>query len=384
MPRIASVLGFAAMASALVARSAQIMGMSEFTVDVKFNPDFKPPTDAADVVRRGARRGGNGTTPAHDSPTRPDAEYYAELEIGTPPQKMNLLFDTGSSDLWLFGADAKGSIEKDQNRWNASKSTTAKPIKDATWSIRYGDGSGATGLVYSDVVSIAGLKVRGQAVESASEVFSQYSGTDILGSPVSGIVGFAFDKRNHAKPQVKTPFSNMKGHLTKPVFTVDLRHQADGTFGFGFVDDSKYTGDLTYSMVDSSTGYWTFTSPGYAINDGAFVLQNMTGIVDTGGSTSTVPSPAYNAYTDAIANYTEKFDCGKVLPDFHFGVGNNKTIKVEGVHLKQTNDDGTCQLKLYDGGGGSTAFFGSPFMMGAYVVFEDGSDGARVGWANSA
>lgn len=110
----------------------------------------------------------------------------------------------------------------------------------------------------------------------------------------------------------------------------------------------------------------------------------MTGIVDTGGSTSTVPTPAYNAYTAAIANYTEKFDCATALPDFYFGVGNNQTIKVDGVHLKQTNDDGTCQLKLYDGGGGDYAFFGSPFMMGAFVVFEDGKDGARVGWAQSS
>ncbi len=226
MLSITSILGFASLASALAVRSASIQGASEFTIPVKYNPNFKPPTTGPAVVRRGTP---NGTTPAHDSPTRPDQEYYAEIDVGTPPQKMNLLFDTGSADLWLFGADAKGAIEKDQNRWNHSQSSTSRLITGATWGIHYADGSGADGTVYHDIVSVAGLKIRGQGVEYASSVSPQYSGTDILGSPVSGIVGFAFDKKNKAKPQQKTPFSNMKRHLAKPVFTVDLKHQA-GTF----------------------------------------------------------------------------------------------------------------------------------------------------------
>ncbi|KAM3498969.1 hypothetical protein MY10362_007742 [Beauveria mimosiformis] len=387
MPSIATVLGFASVASALAVRAASIQGANEFTIPMRYNPNFKPPSSSPDAVRgrRGSPDDGGGTTPARDSPTRPDQEYYAEIEVGTPPQTMNLMFDTGSADLWLFGADAAGAVEQDQNRWNHSKSSTAQLVDGAAWSIHYGDGSGASGTVYRDVVSVAGLEISGQGVEYANAVMPQSSGIDVLGSPVSGIVGFAFDKKNKARPQQKTPFSNMKSHLAKPVFTVDLKHQADGTFGFGFVDSSKYTGDLTYSSINSATGFWTFTSPGYAVNDGAFAAYDMTGIVDTGGSTSTVPSPAFKAYTDAIANYTETFDCSTTaLPDFYFGVGNNKTIKVDGLHLKQTNEDGSCQLKLYDGGSGNYAFFGSPFMAGAYVVFEDGADGARVGWANSA
>ncbi|KAM3485148.1 hypothetical protein MY8738_001616 [Beauveria namnaoensis] len=375
MVGLKSVLAYTSLASAAVVPAPLVNFAGEtgrFTVDLKYNENFqRGPRLPAIAARQ--------TTPAHDSKTRPDGEYYAEVLVGTPPQKINLLFDTGSSDLWLFGADVSGEVDNGQAKWNHTSSSTAKLVQGGKWSIGYGDGSGAKGTIYKDTVSIAGASITGQGVEYATTVYPQYSGDNILGVPVSGIVGFGFDNINTASPKQKTLFSNLKPHLDQPVFTVDIKHRADGTFGFGFIDDSKYTGDITYTDVDSSRGFWTITSTGYQIGDDEFVETEYSGIVDTGGSSFEVPSAAYEAWRS-------KFPAGAitaqtVLPDFTFGIEGAR-IRVPGNNLKEKKSDGTYGLNIYDGGANS-AFFGSPSLTGAYVVFEDGDNGPRLGWATS-
>ncbi|TQV89968.1 endothiapepsin precursor [Cordyceps javanica] len=386
MPKITSILRFTSVASVLAVNAAPFQNDTQFTIPVRYNPNFvlpePEPEPGLDVARR--QEADQGSTPANVSPTRPEGEYYIEVDIGTPPQKMNLVFDTGSSDLWLFGANSQGDIGQDQNRWDPGASSTAQLVPDATWNRRYSDGSGAEGTVYQDSVSMAGVTIREQAVELAQTVRSQRNRNAILGSPVSGVIGFAFDSKNKATPQQKTPFSNMKAGLAKPVFTVNLKKEADGTFGFGFIDESKYTGELVFSSVDSSKGAWTFTSPGYAINDEPFVDAPMIATIDTGSAASQIPAPAYSAYRRANRGVPDVFDCGTALAAFQFGIGNGQAIKVDGEKLKYRRPDGKCQLRLVGGlRGRDTAFFGAPFLEAAYVVFEDGSEGPRVGWATS-
>jgi hypothetical protein len=48
-----------------------------------------------------------------------------------------------------------------------------------------------------------------------------------------------------------------------------------GTYNFGTIDSSKYTGAITYVNVDASRGHWNVTGSGYAVGNGSFVSNSI-------------------------------------------------------------------------------------------------------------
>ncbi|KAG6124175.1 hypothetical protein E4U28_001691, partial [Claviceps purpurea] len=145
--------------------------------------------------------------------TENDIEYLTPVQIGTPPQTLDLLFDTGSSDLWVFSND---------NGRGRGKSSTAKQLGGLTWEIQYGNGASPSGNVYQDVVAVGGLKVQEQAVQTAQKVSRDFTDDTMT----SGLMGLAFTSINNVRPmQQKTFMDNAKHLLDAPLFTTDLKYQ---------------------------------------------------------------------------------------------------------------------------------------------------------------
>lgn len=166
-----------------------------------------------------------GEVAANPAPQGYDLEYIAEVDIGSPAQKLYFDFDTGSSDLWTFSENTPSAQVNGHPKYRPSQSSTAKKLSGYSWSINYADGSNSKGDVYTDKVTIGGLTVKTQAVETATQVSSQFSNNP--SSQFTGLLGLGFDKLNTVRPtQQKTWFSNIKSSLDKALFTANLNHQS--------------------------------------------------------------------------------------------------------------------------------------------------------------
>ncbi|KAL9001071.1 MAG: hypothetical protein Q9188_005538 [Gyalolechia gomerana] len=320
------------------------------------------------------------------TPTEYDSEYLTPVTIGG--QQLNLDFDTGSSDLWVFSSELSASQSNGHDIYNPSLSNSSKEIPGATWSITYGDGSNSKGIVYTDTVTVGQTSFTGQAVELAQEISEQFQ-ADMNND---GLLGLAFDSLNTVRPNAqKTFFSNVLPSLSAPLFTVDLKKGAPGTFDFGFVDAAKHTGEVTFVDADSSQGFWTFTSSGYSVGGGGGAVNSspIEAIADTGTTLLYLPDAIVDAYYGAVdgaqndqqqGGYT--YPCSAELPDISFGIG-GYTAVVPGSYVNYAPVDAsgtTCFGGIQSSAGIGLNIFGDIFLKSQFVVFQ-GGDNPQLGFA---
>lgn len=275
----------------------------------KYNASMPAHLDAIVKSYRGTSTKRSGPTKraegsATTTPEAYDEAYITNIQVGTPAQTLPMDFDTGSSDLWVFSSETSSSQVNGQKTYDISASSTASKMTGASWKISYGDGSTSSGNVYTDVVKIGNISVTGQAVESATSVSSEFTSD----SSSSGLVGLAMSSLNTVSPTAqKTFFDNAKSQLGSALFTADLKHDTAGTYTFGALDSSSYTGTIYYAnLYNSSTslaGYWTFQASGYAVGNGTTTTTTASTSSNSHSShSSTNPFGAFASESSSSSN----------------------------------------------------------------------------------
>lgn len=130
-----------------------------------------------------------------------------------------------------------------------------------------------------------------------------------------------------------------EGLLTSQLFAVDLKKGVPGTYDFGYIDNTKHTGTITYTPVTSSRGFWEFTGTGYGVGSGAFTSTSIDGIADTGTTLLYLPSAVVTAYYRQVSGAQNSAQyggyvvpCSATLPSLTLGIGSYRAV-VPGNYL---------------------------------------------------
>ncbi|ESW99655.1 hypothetical protein KL918_001411 [Ogataea parapolymorpha] len=329
------------------------------------------------------KRSDESASSGHNTPLTNylNAQYFTEIQLGTPGQSFKVILDTGSSNLWVPSSDCTSLACYLHTKYDHDESSTYQK-NGSSFAIQYGSGS-LEGYVSQDTLTIGDLVIPKQDfAEATSE-----PGLAFAFGKFDGILGLAYDtiSVNRIVPPIYNAIN--LGLLDTPQFGFYLgdtskSEQDGGEATFGGYDVSKYTGDITWLPVRRKA-YWEVKFSGIALGDEYAPLENTGAAIDTGTSLIALPSQLaeiLNSQIGAEKSWSGQYqiDCDKrdSLPDLTFNFdGYNFTISPYDYTLEVS---GSCISAFtpmdLPAPIGPMAIIGDAFLRRYYSVYDLGRD----------
>lgn len=317
------------------------------------------------------------------------AQYYAPISIGTPAQSFEVIYDSGSSNLWVPSSECGFCLH---TKYDHTKSSTYV-ANGEIFNITYGSGS-LSGFLSTDTVQVGGATITGQTFAEATNL----PGLAFQLGKFDGICGLAF--KSISVDGVQPPlFSGVaEGSISDPVFAFYLTEAASGSeLTVGGYDPTKYTGEITWIPLTSES-YFEFALGGMSIN-GKPITSAKYAVADSGTSIMAGPSAdvkklaAMVGATPVPINPNEyTIDCSKIsgLPTLNITLAGTDFSLTAAEYVDKVSQGGET-ICLFGFTGidipaprGPLWILGDIFMRKYYTIFDATPGAERVGYALAA
>jgi len=230
-----------------------------------------------------------------------DIEWLGVISVGTPAQEFSVIFDTGSTDLWMPSTGCTSQGCESQARFESSSSST---FIDLETQVAAAFGSGDLyGSLAQDTVRLGELTVVGQTFCLIDEEVGSWTSVD---DPFDGLLGLAFPQLSDTTGY--TPLFDSiinQGTLTRNAvsfFFGSYEEEDSASITFGTPPEALYVAPIQYIQVSSQL-YWQVKLVDIYVNG---VAQNLcssrscVAVLDTGTTLLTGPSAGVAALVAAI------------------------------------------------------------------------------------
>lgn len=310
-----------------------------------------------------------------------NSQYYAQIGFGKPTQFINVIFDTGSSNLWV-----------DSNIFKANKSNTLIDI-NADFDIKYNTAN-VKGKLVNDMIKIGNIVIHNQTFGLANIIEGEY----FKKAPYHGILGLSPSKKlvNKEAKNISTFLDNIisKHKLKRNIFSIYLSTNMTGELIIGEINQKHMSENFKYIQVQSND-YWMFDIEDIYINgiktNYCNIIKERTHsdicavVLDTGTYFYTFPSYIIYAFQRQIGI---KPDCSNInsIPtiSIKFKAKDNMSSQTNIMELNlssediieklQVNNKSQCHIAAIpvdiNKPKGPHIIFGSKFIKKYYTVFD--------------
>ncbi|XP_057282345.1 beta-secretase 2 isoform X2 [Pezoporus wallicus] len=272
--------------------------------------------------------------------------YYLEMLIGTPPQALNILVDTGSSNFAVAGVPDPDVT----SYFNTELSSTYKS-QGIDVTVKYSQGSW-TGVLGTDVITIPKGIYGSYTINIATILESE--NFFLPGVKWHGILGLAYDALAKPSSSVETFFDSLVRQAKIPnIFSLQmcgagLPVSGSGTNGgslvLGGIEPSLYKGDIWYTPIKEE---WYYQVEILKLEVGG---QNLEldcreynadkAIVDSGTTLLRLPQKVFSAVVQAIARTSLLYiqpilGIGETLQCYRFGISSSTNALVIGATVME-------------------------------------------------